>query len=66
MGAGDHGSYLRLSFGVADAAVDEYGPVPPSPAIAARLPEGDRMESRRGFAVAMRLNRLRQLKARLR
>ena len=66
MGAGDHGSYLRLSVAVADAAVDEYGPLPPSPAVLARLPEGDRMESRRGFAVAMRLSRLHQLKARLR
>ncbi|WP_207537832.1 hypothetical protein [Sabulicella rubraurantiaca] len=66
LGPGDHGSFVALSAGPADLGVAEYGPVPPSPAVVARLPAQDRMESRRGFRVAMRLRRIAQLKERLR
>jgi hypothetical protein len=66
VGPGDFGSNIRLSATPIDHAVDEYGPLPPSPAIIARLPESERIESRGGLEIAKRLRRLRQLKERLR
>lgn len=66
LGPGDHGSFVALSAGPADRAAVEYGPVPPSPAVVARLPPQDRMESRSGLRVVMRLRRIIQLKERLR
>ncbi len=66
VGPGNFGSFIRLAATQIDHAVDEYGPVPASPAIIARLPEAERVESRGGLVIAMHLRRLRQLKERRR
>jgi hypothetical protein len=65
-GPGQFGSALRLSVAAADAGVNSFGPLPPSPAVTRRLPPADRMESRAGLAVVLRLRRLTMLKERLR
>jgi hypothetical protein len=65
-GAGEFGSSLSLSVAAADLAADAFGPLPPSLAVVARLPVAERMESRSGFKVAMRLRRLVQLRERIR
>ncbi|MFT8245004.1 hypothetical protein [Roseomonas sp. BN140053] len=66
LGPGDFGSVLRLAAARADLAADSYEPVPPSPALIARLPPADRMESRAGLRAVLRLRRIHLLKQGLR
>jgi hypothetical protein len=71
VGPGDHGSFLRLGWRVADRAADRFAPLPPSEAVWRLLPPAEKMESppydwRRRVRIDVRLNRLSALRARIR
>jgi hypothetical protein len=57
-GPGDYGSFLKLAVMAVDKGVNAFGPIPPSDFVITALPPQDRSESRPGWTIPLRYQRL--------